>query len=96
MPVIKNLIWILAITVFVVSRGHILSFFKTKIVSQKIMTFKSFDDFKNKRFDKLISALDADKERLQEAVDEILQLNPKPGEALYDSRTNYIIPDLIA
>jgi RNA polymerase sigma-54 factor len=54
-----------------------------------------FEDFKNKRFDKLITYLDADKERLQEAVDEILQLNPKPGEGLFDSRTNYIVPDFI-
>ncbi|MCB0282751.1 MAG: RNA polymerase factor sigma-54 [Calditrichae bacterium] len=54
-----------------------------------------FDDFKNKRFDKLINILDIDKERLQEAVDEILQLNPKPGEGLFDSRTNYIVPDFI-
>ncbi len=54
-----------------------------------------FDDFKNRRYDKLLSALDMDKERLQEAVDEITALNPKPGEALFDSRTNYIVPDFI-
>lgn len=54
-----------------------------------------FEDFKNKRFDKLRNLLDVDKERLQEAVDEILQLNPKPGEGLFDSRTNYIVPDFI-
>lgn len=54
-----------------------------------------FEDFKNKRFDKLLPILDADKERLQEAVDEILQLNPKPGEALFDSRTNYVVPDFV-
>ncbi|HED10795.1 MAG TPA: RNA polymerase sigma-54 factor [Caldithrix abyssi] len=54
-----------------------------------------FEDFKNKRYDKLLSALDIDKERLQEAIGEILHLNPKPGEGLFDSRTNYIIPDFI-
>lgn len=54
-----------------------------------------FEEFKNKRYDKLISLLDIDKERLQEAVDEILQLNPKPGEGLFDSRTNYVVPDFI-
>jgi RNA polymerase sigma-54 factor len=54
-----------------------------------------FEDFKNKRYDKIISLMDMDKERLQEAVDEILQLNPKPGEGLFDSRTNYIVPDFI-
>jgi len=54
-----------------------------------------FEDFKNKRFDKLLSILDADKERIQEAIDEILQLNPKPGKELFDSNTNYIVPDFI-
>ncbi len=54
-----------------------------------------FEDFKNKRYDKLLSSLDIDKERLQEAIEEILHLNPKPGEGLFDSRTNYIIPDFI-
>jgi RNA polymerase sigma-54 factor len=54
-----------------------------------------FEDFKNKRFDKLISSLDADKERIQEAIDEILQLNPKPGEGVFDSKSNYIIPDFV-
>lgn len=54
-----------------------------------------FEDFKNKRFDKLNSYLDADKERMQEAVDEILQLNPKPGEGLFDSNSNYIVPDFV-
>lgn len=54
-----------------------------------------FEDFKNKRFDKLRNLLDVDKERLQEAVSEILQLNPKPGEGIFDTRSNYIIPDFI-
>lgn len=54
-----------------------------------------FDDFKNRRYDKLLASFDMDKERLQEAVDEITALNPKPGEALYDSRTNYVVPDFM-
>ncbi len=54
-----------------------------------------FEDFKNKRYDKLLAALDIDRERLQEAIGEIVHLNPKPGESLFDSRTNYIIPDFI-
>ena len=39
--------------------------------------------------------MDMDSERLQEAIDEILKLDPKPGETLFDSRTNYIVPDFI-
>ncbi len=54
-----------------------------------------FDDFKNRRYVKLLASFDMDKERLQEAVDEITALNPKPGEALYDSRTNYVVPDFM-
>lgn len=54
-----------------------------------------FENFKNKRFDKLISELEIDKERLQEAIDEITLLNPKPGEAFFDTNTNYITPDFI-
>lgn len=54
-----------------------------------------FEDFKNKRYDKMINVLDADKERIQEAIEEILLLNPKPGEGLLESNTNYVIPDFV-
>jgi len=54
-----------------------------------------FEDFKNKRFDKLMQVLDADKERLQEAIDEIKQLNPKPGRELFETQTNYVTPDFV-
>ncbi len=52
-----------------------------------------FEEFKNRRFDKLMQLLDSDKERLQEAIDEIKQLNPKPGRELFETQTNYITPD---
>ncbi len=54
-----------------------------------------FDDFKNKRYDKIISELGITRERLQEGINHILKLNPKPGEGLFDMRSNYIIPDFI-
>ena len=54
-----------------------------------------FDDFKNKRYDKIMDALQIDKEQLQEAIDLILHLNPKPGEGSFDSRSNYVVPDFI-
>jgi len=54
-----------------------------------------FEDFKNKRFDKLMQVFDADKERLQEAIDEIKQLNPKPGRELFETQTNYVTPDFV-
>jgi RNA polymerase sigma-54 factor len=52
-----------------------------------------FEDFKNRRFDRLMQELDCDKERLIEAIDEIKQLNPKPGRELFETHTNYITPD---
>jgi len=54
-----------------------------------------FDDFKNRRYDKILSGLDITGEELQENISDILKLNPKPGEGLFDSRSNYIIPDFI-
>ncbi|MBN2423842.1 MAG: RNA polymerase factor sigma-54, partial [Calditrichaceae bacterium] len=65
---------------------------KTNSLSYKILN-EYFDDFKNKRYDRLISALETTPEKMQEAVDEILRLNPKPGEGIFDTRSNYIVPD---
>ncbi len=54
-----------------------------------------FEDFKNKRFEKLLNELQLDREELKDAVDEISRLNPKPGEGLYNTKHNYIVPDFI-
>lgn len=54
-----------------------------------------FEDFTNKRYDKVLAALQIGREELQEAVDLILKLNPKPGEGLFDTHSNYIVPDFI-
>lgn len=54
-----------------------------------------FEDFKNKRYEKIIDGLHINRDELQDSIDSILKLNPKPGETLYDSRSNYIIPDFI-
>ncbi|MBN2089000.1 RNA polymerase factor sigma-54 [candidate division KSB1 bacterium] len=53
-----------------------------------------FEDFKNKRFEKIIKKLSIDKEQLKEAIDEIKKLNPKPGEGYLNYNTNYVVPDL--
>jgi len=52
-----------------------------------------FEDFKNKRFDKILNILEINRDQLQEAIDCILRLTPKPGEGMFDVRTNYIVPD---
>lgn len=54
-----------------------------------------FDDFKNRRFDKIIEALGISGDELQKAINEILKLNPKPGEGVFDSMSNYVVPDFI-
>ncbi len=53
-----------------------------------------FEDFKNKRFEKIIKKLSIEKDQLKEAIDEIKKLNPKPGEGYLNYNTNYVVPDL--
>jgi RNA polymerase sigma-54 factor len=54
-----------------------------------------FEDFKNKRYDKLINDLEISRERLKTAITVISRLNPKPGMGIHDVKNNYIIPDFI-
>jgi len=54
-----------------------------------------FDDFANKRFNKIEQKAGYTKEQIKEAQQIIERLNPKPGEGLIDPETNYIVPDLI-
>ncbi len=54
-----------------------------------------YEDFTNKRFEKIAEALDVNIEAVKEALEEIGKLNPKPGEGYWDSQRNYIIPDFV-
>ena len=54
-----------------------------------------FDDFANRRFDRIIKQLGWTKDRLSEAQEEIIKLNPKPGNAIDDQDSGYITPDLL-
>lgn len=54
-----------------------------------------YEDFANKRFEKIAEALDVKLEAVKEALEEIAKLNPKPGEGYWDSQRNYIIPDFV-
>jgi len=54
-----------------------------------------FEDFINKRYDKVMADTQTTPDDLQQAIQHILQLNPKPGEGMFDSRSNYIIPDFV-
>lgn len=54
-----------------------------------------FNEFTKKHYQKIMKRAEVSEEQLKEAMDEILTLNPKPGNSLDESsRTNYyIIPD---
>jgi len=54
-----------------------------------------FDDFANKRFDKILKSLSWNKETLEEAIKVIQKLNPKPGASFSTGENSYIVPDLI-
>ncbi len=56
---------------------------------------KHFDAFVKKHYEKLMSKLDVDENKLKEAVSEIEKLNPKPGGSYAGSsnRVEQIVPD---
>lgn len=56
-----------------------------------------FEEFTKKHYDKIQKKLGLDDEQLKEAIDEIIHLNPKPGNSAKEaSRTiQHIIPDFI-
>ncbi|MBS1262108.1 MAG: RNA polymerase sigma-54 factor [Calditrichaeota bacterium] len=54
-----------------------------------------FDEFTNRRFETIASALDISPQDVQQAFRDITSLNPYPGEGVIDQKLNYIIPDLI-
>ncbi len=56
---------------------------------------RHFDDFKNRRYDKIVAELNIDEAALREASEYISRLNPKPGEGIYNSKHNYIVPDFL-
>lgn len=59
---------------------------------------KEFDAFTKKHYDKLQKAFGCNEEELREAFQEILSLNPKPGNAysdIFDDKMEQIVPDFI-
>ncbi len=56
-----------------------------------------FDRFAKKHYDKIIEKLDITEEELKAAIDEVLKLNPKPGNSASGSSklNQYVIPDFI-
>ena len=54
-----------------------------------------FDDFANRRFQRIIKSLGWNREQIQQVQDTVMKLNPKPGVSLLGSDPNYVLPDLI-
>ena len=55
----------------------------------------AFDEFVNKRYEKIASIVDAELNEIKTAIELISRLNPKPGEGYFNTALNYIIPDFI-
>lgn len=58
---------------------------------------KNFNDFTKKHYDKIRKKHGMSDQEIKEAIDEILKLNPKPGNTLQDSgkAAEYVVPDFI-
>lgn len=56
-----------------------------------------FDAFTKKHYDKILKKAQIDESQLKRAIDEILKLNPKPGNSLGETTkvNHYIIPDFV-
>ena len=53
-----------------------------------------FEDFSNRRYEKILDSLECSKNELQEAIGVISQLNPHPGNGIEYSEKDFVIPDL--
>jgi RNA polymerase sigma-54 factor len=63
----------------------------------KLILKENFDEFTKKHYDKIIKKLGITEEDLKDGIEEILKLNPKPGNSLNESIKviEHIIPDFI-
>ena len=52
-----------------------------------------FDEFANKRFERILRKLHLTKNDLRDAEETISHLNPKPGDGYLDPKNNYVTPD---
>ena len=54
-----------------------------------------YEDFINKRYEIIAKKMEITLDEVKDAFDNIIKLNPKPGEGYFDEKQNYIIPDLV-
>jgi RNA polymerase sigma-54 factor len=62
-----------------------------------LMLEKNFNDFTKKHYDKIQKRYNLTDEEFKDAIDEILKLNPKPGNTIIGAgqSAQYVIPDFI-
>ncbi len=53
-----------------------------------------FEDFKNKRYERLARDMMIDLEAVKRTIEHITKLNPKPGEGYVTYGNNYVVPDI--
>ena len=59
------------------------------------MIQECFEDFSNKRFEKIAKRLEISLGEVKRIMELVSRLNPKPGERYVSEAENYIIPDII-
>ncbi len=69
---------------------------ETILLAERILK-RTFDAFTKKHYKKIMSRLEITEDQLKAAIDEILRLNPKPGNSLSQSShiNEHIVPDFI-
>ena len=67
------------------------------IALARLIIDRFFPEFTKKHYEKIMRRARIDEDELKEAIDQILKLNPKPGNSMGESsRTNqYVIPDFM-
>lgn len=69
------------------------------VYTAKKILEKSFEEFTKKHYEKIKAKFEINDENLKDAIDEIVRLNPKPGNSLKESTNSkniqQIIPDFI-
>lgn len=66
------------------------------VIAEKILD-ESFEEFTKKHYKKILKRYEIDEEALKDAIDEILKLNPKPGNSMKESSKSiqHVIPDFL-
>ena len=59
------------------------------------MLQECFEDFTNKRYEKIAKKLDISLPEVKRIMELVAKLNPKPGERYVSEAENYIVPDVI-